>query len=166
MKTLSFPNRKSWRAEILREGSPPPTCHMSCVTCHASHVIRHVSHVGFHWRVCYRWGCTPSMSHSCTGLQYSVLLYLSLIYITNSHQLLKLQLPRVCLAGLTSNLSHNRPSARANSTPLKNPPSFQPSTLHHCVFWTIGHGKVECIVIIDCSAHDGYTCFDNVLTHL
>ena len=66
-------NRESQGAEILREGSHPPTCHMSCVTCHVSHVICHMKHVTFHmshviyriflktcsessqWRVCYQW---------------------------------------------------------------------------------------------------------------
>ena len=34
--------------DIFREGSPPPTCHASCVTCHMSHVMCHVSHVKYH----------------------------------------------------------------------------------------------------------------------
>ena len=31
---------------VLRDGSPPPTCHVSCVTCHTqmSHVKCHMSH--------------------------------------------------------------------------------------------------------------------------
>ena len=32
-KVLSIPNHKSWKAEILRECSPPTMCHMSRVTC-------------------------------------------------------------------------------------------------------------------------------------
>ena len=32
----------SWN---LREGSPPPTCHMSCVMCHMSRVTCHMSHI-------------------------------------------------------------------------------------------------------------------------
>ena len=41
------PNHKTQRAEILREGSPPPTCHMSPVTYHMSCVTCHVSHVTY-----------------------------------------------------------------------------------------------------------------------
>ena len=33
---------------MLRECSPPYTCHISCVTCHVSHVICHVSRVMCH----------------------------------------------------------------------------------------------------------------------
>ena len=33
---------------MLREGSPPPTCHMSHVTGHLSHVMCHVSCVKCH----------------------------------------------------------------------------------------------------------------------
>ena len=33
-------------AELLREGSPPPTCHVSHVTCHMSHVTCHMSQRG------------------------------------------------------------------------------------------------------------------------
>ena len=52
----------------MREGSPPSTCHVSCVTCHVSHVTCHMSRVMFfssffgqsgeayRWRVCYQWG--------------------------------------------------------------------------------------------------------------
>ena len=29
----------------MTEVSPPPTCHMSCVTCHMSHVTSHMLHV-------------------------------------------------------------------------------------------------------------------------
>ena len=39
----SLPNRKSSGTDILRERSPPLTCHVSCVTCHMSHVTCHVS---------------------------------------------------------------------------------------------------------------------------
>ena len=46
-KTSSLRNSKSWGADILIEGSPPTTCHVSCVTCHLSCVICHMSHV-FH----------------------------------------------------------------------------------------------------------------------
>ena len=41
-------NRESWGAEILREGSHPSNCHMSCVTCHLSHETCHISHVTCH----------------------------------------------------------------------------------------------------------------------
>ena len=41
----SFQNGKSLGAEILRDGSPPHTCHVSGVTCHVSHVMCHLSHV-------------------------------------------------------------------------------------------------------------------------
>ena len=34
----SFPNHKSKRADILREGSPSHSCHVSGVTCHMSHI--------------------------------------------------------------------------------------------------------------------------------
>ena len=49
-KTLFFPNRKSWGAEILRECSPPPcvTCHVSHVTWHVSHDMCHMSHFTWH----------------------------------------------------------------------------------------------------------------------
>ena len=51
---------------MLRECSPPTTCHMSSVTFHMSHVTCHVLHVTFkekiqsgeayRWRVCYQRG--------------------------------------------------------------------------------------------------------------
>ena len=44
-KTTSLQNRKRKGAEILRKGSPSPTCHVSCVTCHISHFTCHVSYV-------------------------------------------------------------------------------------------------------------------------
>ena len=47
--TPSPSNHNCWEAEILSEGSPPPTCHMSHVMCHVSHVTFHVSQV-----MCYR----------------------------------------------------------------------------------------------------------------
>ena len=47
-KTPLIPNRESYGAEILREGSPSPTCHVSCVTCHMSHVMCHMSRVTCH----------------------------------------------------------------------------------------------------------------------
>ena len=54
----------------MREGSPPPSCHVSyftghvsCVTCHMSHVMCHFFHVfllqsgeASWWRVCYQRG--------------------------------------------------------------------------------------------------------------
>ena len=45
---LKLLNHKSYGADILREGSLPPTCHVSCVMCHVSHVTCHVSHVTCH----------------------------------------------------------------------------------------------------------------------
>ena len=30
-------NHESKEFEILREGSPPPTCHVSCIMCHMSY---------------------------------------------------------------------------------------------------------------------------------
>ena len=45
--TLSIPNRKSSRADILRECSPPTMCHMSCVMCPNSCVMCHVSLIRF-----------------------------------------------------------------------------------------------------------------------
>ena len=39
------PKQKSLGAEILREGSPPPTCHMSRVMVHVSCVTCRVLHV-------------------------------------------------------------------------------------------------------------------------
>ena len=61
-------NKKSRWAEIFKEVSPPPICHVSCVMCHVSHVTCHVSHVTYNfflffffsnslslsWRVCYQ----------------------------------------------------------------------------------------------------------------
>ena len=44
----SFRNRKSYGAKLLRESSPPPTCHVSGVKCHASHIMCHMSHVTYH----------------------------------------------------------------------------------------------------------------------
>ena len=63
-RTLLIPNHKCWGSEILKECSPPPMCHMSCVTCHMSHVRCHMSGVtcfrksggGSRWRVCYHRG--------------------------------------------------------------------------------------------------------------
>ena len=53
--TPSLPNPKTYEAEILREGSPPPTCpvsgvtfHVSNATCQMSHVMCHMSHVTWH----------------------------------------------------------------------------------------------------------------------
>ena len=60
-------------AEILRDCSPPTTCHMSRVMCPVSHVMCHVLHVlchvsfflffffrqsgeAYQWRVCYQRG--------------------------------------------------------------------------------------------------------------
>ena len=60
----------------MREGSSPPTCHMSCLTCHMSFITYHMSHVtgnishvlffcfcfvlqsceASRWRVCYQRG--------------------------------------------------------------------------------------------------------------
>ena len=37
-KTVLIPNRKSCRAEILRQWSPPTMCHVSHVNCHVSDV--------------------------------------------------------------------------------------------------------------------------------
>ena len=42
-KTLSIPNRKRWRADILRECSPPTMCQISRVTCQVSGVMCQVS---------------------------------------------------------------------------------------------------------------------------
>ena len=47
-RTPSLPNRKSKGADILREGAPPPTCHVSHVTCHVSCIMCHVSWVACH----------------------------------------------------------------------------------------------------------------------
>ena len=46
-QTSLHPNRERYRAEILRECSPPPpvACQVSCVTCHKSGVTSHVSGV-------------------------------------------------------------------------------------------------------------------------
>ena len=48
----SFSNHKSYGAEILREGSPYHTCHVSGVTCHMSRVKCHLSqntcHISFY----------------------------------------------------------------------------------------------------------------------
>ena len=46
-RTPSLPNRKSYGAEILREGSPPPLVmsHMSHVMCHVSKVRCHMCFV-------------------------------------------------------------------------------------------------------------------------
>ena len=55
----------------MREGSPPPTCHVSGVTCHMTLVTCHMSHITIsiiifiiflqsceasQWRVCYQQG--------------------------------------------------------------------------------------------------------------
>ena len=69
-KTSLHPKCESLGAEILRECSPPQTCHMSLVTCHVSRVTCHMSCVTCHffssffgqsgeaywWRVCYQRG--------------------------------------------------------------------------------------------------------------
>ena len=47
-KTLSIQNRKSQRAEILRECSSHTMCYVSCVICHVSRVMCHVSLVTCH----------------------------------------------------------------------------------------------------------------------
>ena len=41
------PNCESWRAEILRECSPPTTCHVSGVMCHMSNVTYQLSRVTY-----------------------------------------------------------------------------------------------------------------------
>ena len=38
----------SYGAKFLREGLPPPTCHLACVMFHLSHVMCHVSCVKCH----------------------------------------------------------------------------------------------------------------------
>ena len=45
----SFRNRKTKGAEMLREGSHPPNCHVSCVTCHVLRVVCHNSFLSFFW---------------------------------------------------------------------------------------------------------------------
>ena len=46
---------------FFREGSPPPTCHMSCVTCHLSHASCVTCHMS---KVTCRMSCvTCHMSH-------------------------------------------------------------------------------------------------------
>ena len=47
-KALLIPNRKSQRAEILRECSSHTLCHVSRIMCHVSHVTCHMSHVTCH----------------------------------------------------------------------------------------------------------------------
>ena len=65
LKKPSLPNRKCQGAEILREGLPPPTCHVPGVTCHESRVTCHMKYFFLffwqcgetsRWRVCYQWG--------------------------------------------------------------------------------------------------------------
>ena len=45
---------------MLREGSPPLTCHVSGVICHMSRVTCHFLFgqrcEASQWRVCYQWG--------------------------------------------------------------------------------------------------------------
>ena len=60
-KTPSLPIRKSYRAEIFKEGLPAPTCHVLHVTCHMSHVLFLFCLIFFgqsgeasQWRVCYQ----------------------------------------------------------------------------------------------------------------
>ena len=36
------------KLQFLREGSPHPNCHVSCVMCHVSHVTFHMSHFTCH----------------------------------------------------------------------------------------------------------------------
>ena len=86
-KALWIPNHKSWGAEILRECSPPSTCHMSGVRCHVSYVRCHVSGVtcqvscvtffyffvwqsgeASRWRVCYQRGL-PRLVYITFGIQ-------------------------------------------------------------------------------------------------
>ena len=59
-KILLNPNRDSYRADILRECSPPTTCHMSCAMCHMSRVRCQVSGV-----TCHVSGVTCRASKSC-----------------------------------------------------------------------------------------------------
>ena len=44
-RTPSLPNRKSWGADIFREGSPPTTCHSLLVKCHMSYVTCQYIHI-------------------------------------------------------------------------------------------------------------------------
>ena len=70
-------------AEILRECSPPTTCHMSHVACHVSRVMCHMSCVACHmsyvtfflqcgeaywWRVCHQWGLPLSSFVICINI--------------------------------------------------------------------------------------------------
>ena len=48
LETPSLPNCTSYGSEILRECSPPATCHLSHVTCHVLQFTCHVSHVMCH----------------------------------------------------------------------------------------------------------------------
>ena len=45
---LQLSNCKSYGAENLREGSPPPTCHVASFMCHVSPVMCYVSCVTCH----------------------------------------------------------------------------------------------------------------------
>ena len=47
----SLQNQKRYRTEILSEGLPPPTCHISCVTCHMLCVTSHLFNF-FYWLPC------------------------------------------------------------------------------------------------------------------
>ena len=69
-KTSLLSNLKSYEADILRDCSPPTTCHMSCM-CQMSHVMGHMSHFIFFLqsdgascqRVCYQQGLPRLVNH-------------------------------------------------------------------------------------------------------
>ena len=76
-KTSLHPNRMRQRAEILRECSPPTTCHISGVTCHVAGVMcQKICFLFFGqsgdascWRVCY----PPGLPHNIYFFFYNLI---------------------------------------------------------------------------------------------
>ena len=53
-KTPSIPIHRSFLTEILKKGSPLPTCHVSRFMCHMPNVFFLQSDEAIRWRVCYQ----------------------------------------------------------------------------------------------------------------
>ena len=87
------PKPEELGAEIFREGSSPPTCHVSNVMCHVSRVTSHVSHVTCHKSIFFLFfllffdkvvklvcvgsvikGATPSSFHNSPLLEITAIL--------------------------------------------------------------------------------------------
>ena len=123
-RTPSLPNRQRQGAEILREGSSPPTGLVSCVTCYVSNFMFHMSHVinfvlrffllffllffrqsgeTSWWRVCYKRGYSAQFSNQSYSKQKSVFVLLIIrfcicnVFITFPIVLSRVELKNFCI---------------------------------------------------------------------